>query len=427
MNIAATPANRYASLDLAPQGEIAQELFSHVEQEARLGRIVVTGEEGSYPANLTVAMKAFYAGIADARQEALEQVAATLDRSDDDSDTHGVFLERSLSRIGERRIAGKREAEQQHREKNLSIYEKLDEAKKSYSQSRRRYAERMARHGREAKLTPKWYWPFLFLIGVAEMLVNFESFNAVPFFTPAIATGSTLLVAVGLAGSSHLHGTFLRQFHSRFGPQARDGDRAAAWRMFGLGTLCLSVVLAAVAYARNSYFADVLLESIMLGNAAPNWAAVVGGSMIMNVVVWIVGVFGAFLAHDEDHQFPDSLIERDRAEAKVRNLQRSIGGELKRIFERIDAEADNQAEEARNKDRSFAHTPEYATGRALFSAVRAQDAKVMALLEAYRGKLVLAVANKGATFERKSELSAHIAEQMSPQDYAAQRIELKYL
>lgn len=427
MNVTATPASRYAALDLTHDGALARELFSHVEQEARLGRVVVTGEEGGYPANLTMAMKAFYAGISDARQTAIEQVAEILDRSDDETETHGVFLERSISRIRERQIAAKREAEQQHREKNAALYEQLDEARKSYAQSRRRYLERVTRHGREAKLTPRWYWLFLMGIGIAEMLVNFESFNAVPLFTPAIATGSTLLVAVGLAGSSHLHGTFLRQFHSRFGPQARDGDRAAAWRMFGLGTLCLSAVLLAVAYARNSYFGELLLENQMLGNAAPSWLAVVGGSMIMNLVVWIVGIIGAFGAHDEDHLFPDALIERDRAEARVRNLQAKVGKPLERLFERIDAEAEKLLQEARNKDASFAHTAAYATGRALFAAVRSQDARMTGLLEAYRGKLVLAASNSGTIFERKSDLSAQIAEQMTPQDYGAQRIELKYL
>lgn len=309
---------------------------------------------------------------------------------------------------------------------NRATYERLDEALRSYTQSRRRYLEMVARHGREAKLTPWWYWLFLAFIGVAEMLVNFESFSSVPFFTPAIATGSTLLIAAALAMSSHLHGTFLRQFHSRFGPQARDGDRAAALRMLGLGTLCLAAVLAAVAYARSSYFADILLEATVLGSAAPNWLAIVGGSMIMNLVVWIVGVIGAFIAHDEDHLFPESLIERNRAEAKVRALQATVGKPLQRDFERIDAEAEKQAEQARNKDRAFAHTPAYASGRALFAAVKAQDARVTALLEAYRSKLVFSAGNSGTIFERKSDLTAQDPEQMTPQDYAAQRIELKY-
>lgn len=426
MNISATPVNIYASLELGSEGTLAQELISQVEHEARLNRIVVTGEEGVYPANLTMAMKAWFAGIANTRHAALEQVAAILDRSDDSTETHGVFLERELSRIRERQLSKKREAEEQHREKNRATYERLDDSLKSYLQSRRRYSERVARHGREAKLTPWGYWLFLALIGVAEMLVNFESFNSVPLFTPAIATGSTLLVAAALAMSSHMHGTFLRQVHSRFGPQARDGDRSAALRMLGLGTLCLSAVLSAVAYARSSYFADVLLESAVLGSAAPSWLAVVGGSMIMNLVVWIVGVIGAFIAHDEDHIFPDSLIERNHAEAKVRKLQTMIGKPLQRDFERIDAEAEKQVEEARHKERAFAHTPAYATGRALFAAVKAQDAKVTALLEAYRSKLVFAAGNSGTIFEMKSDLSSQEPVQMSPQDYSAQRIELKY-
>lgn len=427
MNAPDSPVTLYTSLNLSSGGELAQELFSQVEYEAQLDHIVLSDHQGSTPSNLTPAMAAWYAGIASYRNGALDQVASTLDKTDDGEGVYGVFLERALSKVKDAQLSRKRDAVRHHREKHLANYERLNEAQKAYSQSRLRYAELMARHGREAKLTPMWYWPFLAVIGLAEMLINFEAFNAVSFFTPAIATGSTLAIAAGLAYSSHLHGTFLRQFHSRFGPHARDGDRAAAWRMFSLGSLCLAAVLAAVAYARNSYFGDILLENAILGNAAPSWLAIVGGSMLMNLVVWIVGVIGAFIAHDEDHRFPDALVERNKAEKKFRGLQALVNRPLQQQFLRIDAESEKEAAEAKNKDRSFSHSAAYETGRAQFAIVRAQDAKVQALLEAYRSKLLHALGKSHIVFEKQAELSTEDVEQISAQEYAAHRIELKYL
>jgi hypothetical protein len=427
MDVVNTPVEHYSSLDLSLDGPLARDLLSSAEHEAALQRIVLSDHISSVPSNMTPAMAAWYATVAGPRNAALDQIGAVLDRTDDEQDMHGIFLERAIGRIQDSRLVRKRETMRQHREKNQALYERLVDTQKSYLQSRRRYAELVTRHGREAKLTPKWYWPFLLVIGLAEVLVNFEAFNAVPFFTPAIATGSTLAVAAGLAYSSDLHGRFLRQYHSRFGPQARDGDRAAALRIFGLGSLCLSVVLAAVAYARNSYFADILLENRALGTAAPSWLAIVGGSMIMNLVVWIVGVIGAFVGHDEDHLFPDSLMEKDRAEKRYRSLQATLSKPLERKFEKIDADIEIEIEQAKNKARSFAHLPAHAIGRQLFGAVKAQDGKVLAILETYRGRLIKAIASKSVVFEKQSELATDEVEQMTPQDYAAQAIELKYV
>jgi hypothetical protein len=108
-------------------------------------------------------------------------------------------------------------------------------------------------------------------------------------------------------------------------------------------------------------------------------------------------------------------------------LQATLSKPLERKFEKIDADIEIEIEQAKNKARSFAHLPAHAIGRQLFGAVKAQDGKVLAILETYRGRLIKAIASKSVVFEKQSELATDEVEQMTPQDYAAQAIELKYV
>ena len=103
----------------------------------------------------------------------------------------------------------KRQSQKSSREKRKAEYDRYDEAKLEYFKAKEDYDELRSRHGREAKLRPIWYIPALGLIGVFEALINFDSFNAIKMFTPAIALGVTFIVALALATASHLHGTVI--------------------------------------------------------------------------------------------------------------------------------------------------------------------------------------------------------------------------
>lgn len=417
----------YVAIDLSPDGEPARSLFAEVEDEARNKAIQLTDHVGPLPSNLTPAMARWYAAhVAGPRSAALDQVAAVLGENDAEAGTRGTFLEREISRAEDLRLAGKRQVVKAHREKNEADYERLAEARIRWQKARNAYDELHARHGREARRPPWWYIPSLFVIGIAEMLVNYESFAAVKIFTPAIATGTTILVALALAFSSHCYGTFLRQVESRFGAFRRDGDRAAAARILGLGTACLSLVLGAVWYARTSYLADELIEIAVIGGAAPSWISVVGGSMITNMVVWIVGVILAFFAHDEDHAFPVALDDRDKAEKALRSLQNRINQPIQRQFESIDAQSDRNIGQLRTKEQSLASSPRHAEGRKLFARIKGQDARVLSVIDAYRGKLRSRARETPIVFRKQAELPSQPADTLDADQYAAEPIIMKY-
>ncbi len=418
----------YRHLDLSPGGDIVKGLLAGVPAEADGSLIRLTDHVGELPGNLTPLMASWYRSyVAGPRGQALDAVATVLGANSDEKRTRGIFLEREMSVEQDRRIEKKRQSQKSSREKRKAEYDRYDEAKLEYFKAKEDYDELRSRHGREAKLRPIWYIPALGLIGVFEALINFDSFNAIKMFTPAIALGVTFIVALALATASHLHGTVIRQLESRFGAHRKDGDRASSVWMLGIGFFLLFSVIASVWYARNSLLADQLLETSVIGGDAPSAFLMIGGSMIGNLLVWLIGVAIAFLAHDEDHNYPDALKNKMRAEKKMYALFERINQPLKKEFVKIDATCDKAIEQARNKHASMSSDREFADGRALLAKVSEQDTRVIAAFELYRMQLISALKGKRIQFEVQPELETTEEETLDATQYAARPLQLKYL
>jgi uncharacterized integral membrane protein len=355
-------------------------------------------------------------------------VAAILGTNNDQKRTRGVFLERTISHEQDRRIEQKRQAQKSSREKRAADYERHDESRHEYAKAKEDYDELRARHGREARATPLWYYPAIGLIGIFEAMINFESFTAIKMFTPAIALGVTVIVAIAIASASHMYGTVIRQLESRFGAHRKDGDRASSIWMLVIGFLILAAVLLLVFYARNSLLAEQLLENSVIGGDAPSALFMIGGSMIGNVLVWLLGVAIAFLAHDEDHNYPDALKHKIKAEKKMYALHQRIHQPLKREFEKIDATCEKEISQARNKHASLSSDKEFSAGRTLLAKISEQDTRVIAALEHYRMQLTSKLKGTRAQFEVQPEIESPEADEMlDPNQYAARPLILKHL
>lgn len=422
-----TQVETYRAIDLSPDGEVVGKLLAGLPDETSADHIRLTDHVGELPAGITPQMASWYRTyIAGPRGQALEATATILGVNDDQRRTRGVFLERTISQEQDRRLNLKRQAQKSSREKRKSDYDRLDEARYEFAKAKVDYDELRSRHGREAKLTPIWYLPLLLVIGIAEMLINFESFSSIRAFTPAIALGVTAVVGFGIAYASHMHGTVIRQLESRFGAHRRDGERASAAWMLTMGFLILSVVLGLVWYARNSLLAEQLLERAVIGGEAPSALFMIGGSMLGNVLVWLVGIVIAFIAHDEDHNFPLALNHKITSEKKMYALHDKINRPLKQDFERIDAQCDKEIEQARNKQNSMSSDKEFTEGRTQFAKVMEQDAKVVAALELYRMKLTNGLKGKRVKIELRPEIEDAEDKSLDAVQYAARPIFLKY-
>ena len=206
---------------------------------------------------------------------------------------------------------------------------KLDEATKKYEDARKeleknKTSNRDIDKGRQSSPTA-WRYVFALLgIGAVEWLINYESFSK-QFGIPALATGSTIAVAIMVAFASHVHGEWCRQPIRR--EQLRDGeqsDQGYRWLFWGVSTVFV-VVLAFVVTVRYLSWSD-LSE---LGLDLSVWPKVLT-TLASNVIVWAIGATLAFFAHSEGH-----YTKKHREDARTRRLYERAECALKKYQEKL--------------------------------------------------------------------------------------------
>ncbi len=420
----------YAALDLSPKGELSSAILDHLEDESTHRRLTLTDQTGQLPANITEGMAIWYQDfIAGSRRAALDTVDRVLASVNAVQDALGIFLERRLDQIADDRLARKRLVLSRHFEKNSAERSRINELRATYQRSKRAYDDLFARYGRAPKVIRWWYFAFLLLVGATDVAVNYDAILSTPAWDrPVLAAGTAIGIALVLAFSAHLHGTVLRQWATLFGAHQEDHDRWVAWKMLGLGTLGLSIALGAVWYFRAQFLQAVIVEQSVIGGEAPSWLGTVGGSLTTNIAVWIIGVILAFLLHDPDPHFPEALKTKENDERTLRRAEENFQKPVRREFERIDALSDRAIEQARTQDHSLSHLEEYKLGRELFDRVATQDARVIAVLESYRGRLLSKLRQqKGVVIERTPELPVQAEETLSVEQYGAVPLKIKYI
>jgi hypothetical protein len=178
---------------------------------------------------------------------------------------------------------------------------KLEETKRQYERMKGNEGGREAVQGAYGFL----YWPALLLIGVTEWLINYDTFFLF-LNVPAIAAGVTIILGVLLAFAAHGHGTLFKQWSYRFGAHRKDTERRGEWRFFILSTFSLLLVLLAAGGSRYASVMRTASSSMglnILGDAAvvqSNPVRDVSLSLLANLGAWAVGVFLAYLLHDEN-------------------------------------------------------------------------------------------------------------------------------
>jgi hypothetical protein len=165
---------------------------------------------------------------------------------------------------------------------------------------------------------------FLILLGITsiEWLINYTAFFAWTA-VPAIAAGFTIGMALAVALAAHVHGEYLKQRNSRFGPASDTKGRDIAF--LTLATLGLIVAIVVAGWARYSLAMHNIGAGgpvIDVGGDVPNAInpmTDVYFSMGINMIVWLVGLVVAFMAHDENHELMGAeLAQRWRTRQFIR-------------------------------------------------------------------------------------------------------------
>jgi hypothetical protein len=393
------PVDKANQLRLAPEV-----LVENVNKEAAFGRIIID-EQG-----FTTGMRLHLLEPARALISEWKQARRRFDVALEPKMRNIKALQESEGEIQEaRRRAGRDEADAEAR---LEADQRYIRIRNEFLASEIRYHRLKNEHeNRQANLAAYYpfYWLGLLGIGVAEWLINYDIFLLFSGVV-AVAAGATLIMGVLLAFAAHGHGLLLKQWSYRFGEHRESIDRLGDWRMLGLSTFSLLVVLGA---ATGSRYAAVMHQ--MSGQPAINLLGAeaqvtmspfrdVMLSLLWNVMAWAVGVFIAYMAHDKDPEFMDATRQYnhwhhryDRYRRPVVEKLQQIKAKLSKDIEKLETTARTKMADAVGERELLAQIEAHET--ALVSAV---TAAVRGNAQTYRANLVqLASSQRGSiTIER---------------------------
>ncbi|AQS88865.1 hypothetical protein AA101099_2161 [Neoasaia chiangmaiensis NBRC 101099] len=212
-------------------------------------------------------------------------------------------------------------------------YEQIDD---HHSRSRHLFDEFRDKHrNRNAimfALNP-FYWLLMALVLVTECFINYHAFNQF-WGVPAVAFGSTVVLGVLLALAAHEHGKLLKQWSFRFGMQREPMARRTDWRLFGLSSGALFLVLAFTGWARWAAALQAIgaqAQTSALGDigvVAVHPLRDVMISLIANLGAWMVSVILSYNAHDAD---PDYMHATSQYRVARRRWNRARGKLLEQL------------------------------------------------------------------------------------------------
>ena len=217
--------------------------------------------------------------------------------------------------------------------KKAAIERKIDDREAAIiaeAEAQKLYGDRMAAKGnadrhfevliqREGGRPVNYFgrtWQYLLIllaITSIEWLINYDSFFAWTG-VPAIAAGFTIGMALAVALAAHVHGEYLKQRNSRFGPASDTKGRDIAYVFIATSALIVAIVVAG--WARYSLAVHnigaqgptIKVEGVGLDQSGP--MTDVYFSLGINMIVWLIGLVIAFMSHDENHELMTAWFDR---------------------------------------------------------------------------------------------------------------------
>jgi chromosome segregation ATPase len=152
---------------------------------------------------------------------------------------------------------------------------------------------------------------------------------------------------------------------------------------------------------------------------------VIGGSLLGNVIVYVVGTIIAYLMHDPNPEYPEKKRELDGIEKERQALQTKLDGMRQRELERLEAVLQKQRQRIKSLESLQKRSPLYARNRQWFAELQQQDANLLAALQDFKDRYIAALGEAGtATFYWRNEDDEQIA--LSPAQFHGLPVKLKY-
>lgn len=366
---------------------IAQELLGVVDQEAVSIELPITGEynsDAALPPHLTPQMLTWYRKhVATIRGTALQEIRSLFSAIDLGQGQRGFLPEHEYDQISRQKF--------QQMEHERGIYfsgETVKTKSRTLDEARAQYEQMKMEHGREDanEWAPWIYVTVLTVLAIPELPLNFQSLLTFFATVPVIAVVLAIAIAVGIATSSHIVGTVIKQWGELFGGQVGRRDKMRAARYFALGILLVLVAMALVYFPRTSIFQAALERKRALNETLTltdytGLLVSVGG----NFLIWLIGVVVAYVAHSHIPGLGAAQRRMLRAQTEVSKLFR----ELERRNIRHSSRAQQDSANIRTiESRQLRNLPAYVRARSEFEELRGVDNGVVAILEEYRKRLI---------------------------------------
>lgn len=374
---------RYLEVPLAPDGDLAGQLYERVASEASSPTIPLSAEfSESGPSYLTHSMRDWFdSRVLPLRNAAMSALYEEFRRDSKDG-VPTTIREVDLDAIQLDGARKKRQSVERFKVAGGPIATELQAKRSEYQNIR-------ATEGRDAKPINRLRdFVVLSILALPELLMNFSSFVKIEYLNPFFAGAICFVVAVAIALASHVHGESLKQASTQFGEHVPETIRRRHRILFWIATSLLILAFGLVAWGRYVMLADAIREASLLGGSAFNGYVLFLGAMLGNVIVYVIGLIFVYMVTDPVPGFAE--IQRD-----MRALEKKYDGvfirELERPLKQVLAEEREKMTARENRELSHQGAANYQSNRRLLSLVQAQDSNVLAVLREYRSRLRMAI------------------------------------
>ncbi|MBQ4832191.1 hypothetical protein J8L70_02960 [Pseudoalteromonas sp. MMG010] len=229
--------------------------------------------------------------------------------------------------------------------------------RREYEQTKQRYENMQAEMGGKPPVPKRMvlYVISILVIGFVEWFINYSTFNIK--YPPGLAAGATMIVALSIAFASHFHGALIKQRVALFAPHRTDTEKRHVLIYQSFFSLLLVFALIVVTYNRYDVLSEQLVNSAgamlpsLPGDTADSASSVWEELMpfiVMNLLVWIVGVAVSFFIHDARPDYQEAKNDYEKAKKDFF----SVDNGLKKEVERIEAEFKEKLTGVKNKQSS---------------------------------------------------------------------------
>lgn len=386
------PLHTYNQLDLSEDSDIVAALFKQLDKEIGNCKVLTSHSQPDVHIDgITAGMANWFARyIAPKRTAAIAETEHLSRQITIGENVPGFLIKTEQQNVHAKHSAEKLLEIQNFRNAHSNDIEQFEKLNREYKEMR------VNEGNRDAK-TPSAAYEWLVLVPfimLFEGFLNYDSFYQHPLInTVFVAFGVTVIVGIGIAVSAHLMGRYLKAYY--YYNRARDSKkRVSGVPQILLSVLLLSVCLAVIGYAR--YHSAQGLPSVdVFTDSAPNVFVQVGGLILGNVVVFLIGTAFAFMLHDPNPEFSDKKRELDRQTRSLEIRRRPVE---KKIVQ-IDRSLTENLGDLERKSKQLLVSPHYAKLNELTDQIESVDNNVLGLLGEYKSALIARIAEHDPHFQ----------------------------